>query len=292
MLVGHELLVRRPDGGEERLRERRVGHLVVRAVQHQQRQGDARRGGHRRVLGGQGLGGPARRGDVVHERVGHVGLHHRLVVREVLGPHRVADVAAGPEGGEHLGPEELQRLGLHGQREERRGEDERPHVAGALLREAGTDEPSQAVPEQHDGLARLPAAHLIQEDRRVVEVVVEPPDLAARTGRQAVPAQVVRVHRVAARGHVLPEPGVATAVVAVPVDEGDHGHRLHELLDVRTGRKPRLQVQALAGAHELVRRVPRSDGRGAHDVRSLSAARMDPETAARPPSSSSGSGHA
>ena len=107
VLVGHELLVGRPDGGEERLGERRVGDLVVRAVQQQQRQGDARRAGHGRVLGGQGLGRPARRGDVVDERVGDVGLHDRLVVREVGGHHRVADVAAGPERGEHLGAEEL-----------------------------------------------------------------------------------------------------------------------------------------------------------------------------------------
>ena len=264
----HELLVLRPGGGEERLRERRVGDLVVRAVQHQQRQGDARRACHDGLLGGQGLGRPPRRSDVVHQRVGHVGLHHHLVVREVLGPHRVADVATGPEGGQRLGAQELQRLGLDGQREEGRGEDERPHVAGALLREAGTDQAAQAVPEQHQRLARLPAAHLVQEEGRVVEVVVEPLDLAARAGRLAVPAQVVRVHRVATSRHVLPEPGVTAAVVAVPVDKGDHGHRLHQLLDVRAGREPRLQVQALAGPHELVRRVTRSDGRGAHDVRS------------------------
>ena len=41
-LVVDELLVGRPHRGEEGLRERRVGDLVVLAVQHQQRQGDAR----------------------------------------------------------------------------------------------------------------------------------------------------------------------------------------------------------------------------------------------------------
>ena len=207
--------------------------------------------------------------DVVHQRVGHVGLHHRLVVREVLGPHRVADVAAGPDGGERLGPEELQRLGLNGQGEEGRGEDERPHVAGALLREAGTDQAAQAVPEQHHRLAGLPAAHLVQEDRGVVEIVVEPPDLPARAGRLAVPAQVVRR---TPRSRARPCPPRTRC-------GGRRGRRTRGRGRSTAAGSAELSRSGPAGSHACrCRRSPapmnwsevcrRSDGRGAHDVRS------------------------
>ena len=90
------LLVQRLDEGD-------VHHLVLGAVQHQQRQSDPRRVGHRRVLRRQHLGRPARRRHVVDQAVGRVRVHHGLVVRELLGPHRVADVPVGPHLAQRLG---------------------------------------------------------------------------------------------------------------------------------------------------------------------------------------------
>jgi hypothetical protein len=88
-------------------------------------------------------------------------------------------------------------------------------------------------------------AHGIQEHGRVVEVVGEPSQVPAAAGRAAVAAQVVRVHGVAASRQDLGEPAVAAAVLAVPVDPGEHGRR-------RALRAPRLaRQQEAVGGREL-----------------------------------------
>src|SRR5450756_2820508 len=68
---------------------------------------------------------------------------------------------------------------------------------------------------------------------------------AATAARAAVAAQVVHVHRVAAPRHVLGEPAVPAAVLAVPVDHGEHGGR-------RAFGAPRLaRQQETVGGREL-----------------------------------------
>ena len=99
-------------------------------------------------------------------------------------------------------------------------------------------------------------------------------------------AQVVHVHGVAARRHVLGKPAVAAAVLAVPVDHGEHGGRL-------AFGAPRLtRQQKTVGGGELrggMRHV-RPGSSPTVSPQMVRAARTDEEIAARPPSSSSGSG--
>ena len=157
--------------------------------------------GHGRVLRGQSLRRPARRGDVVHQPVGDVGVHDRLVVRELLRPHRVADVRSGQTTASALAPASL--AGGTARPAARNGEERmsaRTSGGRSSARRAQMS-PPRLCPSRTTGLPGWQPAHLVEEHLGVVEVVVEPLDLPARAGRLAVAAQVVHVHRLAARGH-------------------------------------------------------------------------------------------
>src|SRR5665647_3044042 len=161
------------------------------------------------------------------QRVGAVGPHDLMIMREVGGIQRVADVHGRRDQGEEPRRAELERRDRHAEAQERRREDETGRSVGRpVLDVRGGDEPAEAVAEQIDRLLGLLLAHGVEKDGSVVEVVGETAQAPAAAARAAVAAQVVHVHRVASRRQRLGEPAVAAAVLAVPVDYGEHGGRL------------------------------------------------------------------
>ena len=134
------------------------------------------------------------------QRVGVVGPHDLLLVRErgrgrsCCRRSRVGATTESRRAAASLS-------GGTGMPRRRNGDDRmRPAelVGRPVLDVGGRDEPAEAVAEQEDRHARAaPRARRRRKHAGVVEVVGEPPDVAAAAGREAVAAQVVDVHGVA-----------------------------------------------------------------------------------------------
>jgi len=119
------------------------------------------------------------------QRVGAVGPHDVLIVREIGRIQRVADVDRGRDQREQPRSAELERWDRHAEAQERRREDETGQGVGRpVLDVGGGDESAEAVAEEIQRPPRLLLADGLQEDGRVVEVVGEALQVTAPAGNK------------------------------------------------------------------------------------------------------------
>ena len=212
---------------EELLAGPRVGDRVVVRVQEQERQPQSAGGAHDGALGFQDLSRPAHRRHPVVERIGTRGCHHRGIVRELLVAQRVGHAQRRCE--RESSRAAFTWIAGTGRRMPTNGDDRTTPVTpvrpGRLLGHGGRDQTAHAVAQQHDRASGARAGHLSEKSAGVCQVVVEALDVAAPPRRTAVAAQVVGEHGIATRRHGVDQEVVAATVLAVAVDDGEHGGR-------------------------------------------------------------------
>ena len=174
-----------------------------------------------------GLGDEARqpRADaVVAQRIGQVGAHHGVVMREVARVQPVAHAQVGRDARQR-GQQQLLHRAQPGI-ERGRGQHQRidrPYPEGD---EARRHQPAHAVAQQHQRLARRHArARGIDDVGQVVEQARVPRQPATRPAGFAMPVVVVAAHRVAPGAQMPCQRVVAPGVLAQTVHQEHRGAR-------------------------------------------------------------------